>query len=808
MYGTSGSTSSAFPTSRQPQPTDTFKDRKPIRNESGTIVAYEKPIPGLSTANIGPLVIANLLVAASAFPDDPFLQPMPTGPLPPRRKSAMAVVQKNESKEKTSAAKATSSRASATATHSKATSGTVVPTVKSSKRHAPQAVKNVTTRSDSAAATTTESAASPPTDPAATGNVKSHHEGAVKTAVSDAACDSAIKAKQGDAGNGGATPTAADVTALDSMTSASKEAARTLSSSPPSKSGEEPNIQCRPRTVTDISTAGMTGSASPRSDKENKSPRIILTWKNKERDAEAAKAVAGTKRSADVADLKDHQTSQTNSSVGPRDPKKLTLKLKFWNETAAPKTEGVNDAASKLSSAEKPATNTREIDETTAEDAPRHKKRRTPDLSSGSNVTPDGDIEMKDVDGDDAAIGKDAATNVHLSVSDEQETILVHSEMKRFRKILNKNDPNDKALIEAAEKAPRTIYDTDGELEDGEIGHNIAQPDKFLNVKWGEDAYIKDDSDFEENLPFSQFVPGRFERMPDGTARDQKWKLLVKLVTKDGQKKIFRNHPPKDWEDQEAISALNKRTVQQIRRNTKYRSRPVVHRYIHEEREWILQNLNKQGKPKKDWKLFISEFNKMFAGKTFGDDPEPRPARTGSSLTKEVERFREIYTKGQVPVPVEKPKKRTSRKKLSNVETASGDQNATAATAPTNLQVDARSTSLEIAQFDAGSTPSHFTNVDVESTTAPVPQIDAGFAATKALQIDEGVTTAQVSGFKDAGTQISSSPKKRKSANAESDSDGDSIFASASMKRKVSHDEEELDTGRPIASPSKKQKVI
>jgi hypothetical protein len=129
---------------------------------------------------------------------------------------------------------------------------------------------------------------------------------------------------------------------------------------------------------------------------------------------------------------------------------------------------------------------------------------------------------------------------------------------------------------------------------------------------------------------------------------DQKAKLIVKLTDKVGNKRIFTNPPPRDWNSQEAMSSLNKRTVQQIRRNTNVRFREVVLPYVSDERRWILANLT-NGKPTKGWKSFVEDFNKEFEGKKLVGVEGVRPGRTHSSLTKEVDRFGGFYSKGQVP---------------------------------------------------------------------------------------------------------------------------------------------------------------
>ncbi|KAF2659876.1 hypothetical protein K491DRAFT_556247, partial [Lophiostoma macrostomum CBS 122681] len=226
--------------------------------------------------------------------------------------------------------------------------------------------------------------------------------------------------------------------------------------------------------------------------------------------------------------------------------------------------------------------------------------------------------------------------------------------LKRSERIVNEEDPKDRALIEAAiatgQKAGSDIYDSDAEDIEGEV-KNVMKAELFRNVKWSDPCYNKDDDDFEETQ-FTQFVPGRWERQPDGTLRDQKHKLVVRLVDRSGNRRIFLNPPPRDWKNQEALTALNKRVVQQIRRNTLTRFRSVVIPYAHTERKWILENLDKNAKPKKGWTRFVSDFNEVFAGEVLDEcSSEPRPKRSHSSLTKEVERFsKQWYSKGLIPI--------------------------------------------------------------------------------------------------------------------------------------------------------------
>jgi hypothetical protein len=234
--------------------------------------------------------------------------------------------------------------------------------------------------------------------------------------------------------------------------------------------------------------------------------------------------------------------------------------------------------------------------------------------------------------------------------------------LKRSERIVNEEDPKDRALIEAAIaaglKAGAEIYDSDAEELEGAVA-NVMKADLFRNVKWADECYNKDDDDFEVT-PFTQFVPGRWEHLPDGSLRDQKNKLVVRLVDKNGNRRIFLNPPPKDWKNQEALTALNKRVVQQIRRNTTTRFRSVVIPYAQFERKWILANLDKNAKPKKGWTRFVADFNETFAGNVLEEGPtEPRPRRSHSSLTKEVERFSKAwYSKGKIPIPVKDSEKR------------------------------------------------------------------------------------------------------------------------------------------------------
>lgn len=74
----------------------------------------------------------------------------------------------------------------------------------------------------------------------------------------------------------------------------------------------------------------------------------------------------------------------------------------------------------------------------------------------------------------------------------------------------------------------------------------------------------------------------------------------------------------------------------------------MVEPYIKEEREWILAHLA-NGKPIGGWKRFVDDFNRAFEGRVLQSGGAKRPARSQSSLTKEVERFGKMYAKGVVP---------------------------------------------------------------------------------------------------------------------------------------------------------------
>ncbi|KAF3044469.1 hypothetical protein E8E12_010982 [Didymella heteroderae] len=239
--------------------------------------------------------------------------------------------------------------------------------------------------------------------------------------------------------------------------------------------------------------------------------------------------------------------------------------------------------------------------------------------------------------------------------SSDSKLILSSNVLKRAERMLDPTNPDHAKLIAAATKAGSEYYDSDAEELPGNV-KETNKPHLFRNVKWGSLATdYSNPEDFTTEPEFTQFVPGRFERLPDGTTSDQKQKLIIKLTDKQHRQRIFLNPPPRDWNNQEAITALNKRTVQQIRRNTSVRFREVVEPYVKEEREWILAHLT-DGKPTGGWKKFVNAFNREFEGKTWVGCSVARPERSHSSLTKEVERFGAAYAKGIVPKTVSQAK--------------------------------------------------------------------------------------------------------------------------------------------------------
>ncbi|KAH7396985.1 hypothetical protein DE146DRAFT_614697 [Phaeosphaeria sp. MPI-PUGE-AT-0046c] len=252
-------------------------------------------------------------------------------------------------------------------------------------------------------------------------------------------------------------------------------------------------------------------------------------------------------------------------------------------------------------------------------------------------------------------------SNANPEPDSENESKLQHSlappTTKRSERILDPTNAEHAKLIAAAPKAGTEYYDSDADDVPGPI-KGVSKSDLFRNVAWG--SYATDmtiDADFPSRPAFRQFVLGRFERLEDGTAFDQKAKLVIKLTDGKGKKRIYTNPPPRDWNNQEAITALNKRTVQQIRRTTEVQFRARVPEYIDAERQWLLANLT-NGKPTYGWRRLVDDFNQHFAGKVVHGGVDSRPARTQSSLSKEVGRFgTEFYSKGLVPVLARQVKK-------------------------------------------------------------------------------------------------------------------------------------------------------
>ncbi|KAF2021000.1 hypothetical protein BU24DRAFT_469768 [Aaosphaeria arxii CBS 175.79] len=229
--------------------------------------------------------------------------------------------------------------------------------------------------------------------------------------------------------------------------------------------------------------------------------------------------------------------------------------------------------------------------------------------------------------------------------------------MTRASRMVDELNPQDARLIQEAiqqgRKAGSDVYDSDPEADYKEELKQYNKKNVYRNVRWGDGAYQTNAPDDQWKVTnFTPFVPGRWERMPDGTLRDQKEKCIIRILDQQGKKRIFLNHPPKDWNDHAALAALNKRVVQQIRRHTKIRFRNAALPYAQEERIWISKNLKpNETKPLKGWGRFVAEFNEAFQGKTLGEFPhQPRPARTQSSLSKEVERFAKIYKSGDIPI--------------------------------------------------------------------------------------------------------------------------------------------------------------
>jgi hypothetical protein len=264
------------------------------------------------------------------------------------------------------------------------------------------------------------------------------------------------------------------------------------------------------------------------------------------------------------------------------------------------------------------------------------------------------------------------------------DIILVEAWTSRYKRIVKEDDPKNAELIAKAiadgKMAGDEVYDTDGEDDPNTINKNVKNPEWYQPVRWGEKTFDTEDATWNPTVleEFTNFVPGRWEHMPNGEVRDQKHKCIIKLVDLNGKKVTFHNNPPKDWSDQKAISALSKRVVQQIRRNTNYRFRDVVTPYLPEERKWILTQLN-VGKPKKGFRAFRADFNKQFAGKKLAGDDSVRPYRSESSLQKELDGRKEDYKNGHIPVlcPVNEKRKGGVSKRVGRVGSKANSKKTT-----------------------------------------------------------------------------------------------------------------------------------
>ena len=298
-------------------------------------------------------------------------------------------------------------------------------------------------------------------------------------------------------------------------------------------------------------------------------------------------------------------------------------------------------------------------------------KVRTPTARTTSRIAKKMKTVHEDSEYDDDDTMFDTGNGDSSPISSlDSKLILSSNVLKRSERMLDPSNPEHAKLIAAAPKAGPEYYDSDTDELPGDV-KETNKPYLFRNVKWGFLATdYSNPADFTTEpellvhpaifftpimraltLYSTQFVPGRFERLPDNTAFDQKHKLIIKLTDKQHRHRIFLNPPPRNWNNQEAITALNKRSVQQIRRNTSVRFREVVEPYVKEEREWILDHLT-EGKPSGGWKKFVNAFNREFEGKKLPGSSAPRPERSHSSLTKEVERFGKMYAKGVVPKTV------------------------------------------------------------------------------------------------------------------------------------------------------------
>lgn len=363
------------------------------------------------------------------------------------------------------------------------------------------------------------------------------------------------------------------------------------------------------------------------------------------------------KRSADNAELGDRDDADSSdiSTLISRPSRKSTKSSKASKKVTSSKKQKLkaNDVELVLS------------DNQTEENINHNYNSDSCDEADGADdETPtkndSGDVEMTDKE-----------INEDEQPKSKPNLTLWQPAMRRAQRIVNADDPESYVAIQHAIADGRSYddvyFDSDEDLNDPPT--NVGKPDLFRNVRWKDAAFDTETEPFE-TTEFTQFVPGRWERLPSGELRDQKEKLVIKLIDLNGNRRIFQNPPPKDWKNQEALTALNKRIVQQIRRNTDIRFRPQVIPYSQEERRWILANLNSESKPKKGWRRFVDEFNEQFEGKVI--DGDARPARTHSSLTKEVERFREeYYSKGKIPQPIaDKDKRKIGKEKRERKEAA------------------------------------------------------------------------------------------------------------------------------------------
>lgn len=367
-------------------------------------------------------------------------------------------------------------------------------------------------------------------------------------------------------------------------------------------------------------------------------------------------SAAGSKRSSHEADLEEHVADVPRDDSGsPPPPPRQILKIVKKRKAASGDAVAIQDP---IPSTEGPQV----ARATTKAPQPAPARASAPSPESTAPVPTQDDVVMS---------GTDDEQETQDTSNAPSELHLLTVEMKRKDRILHPDkNPRDAALIAAAPRDGPEIYDDDATPLPGKVGHNISNPEWYENVRFSLACYDTETEPFVESYhTYTPFVPGRFERMADGTVRDQKHKLIVRVIdSKTGNRMIFRNPPPKDWNHQEAITATNKRIAQQYRRNSNIRFRRVMTPYCKQEREWILTQLGKDGKPRKGWTTFCTEFNEQFEGKIIADIAEPRQARTASSLTKEVERFAADYKAGRVPIPVaDKDKRKVGAKRKAAV---------------------------------------------------------------------------------------------------------------------------------------------